>query len=357
VKRKILSISFALVLALSLILVTAVPAAANSVASSTIVFQASSSYPLTYSGGIYSGVIPCKVDGGYDIYAREGATAYFSEDDNVTIANHDAWPTWDPNTPDWYQYSLNLYEEDGVQKWAIRNHPSATEAHPWYDTTHWGAEKPACGVPMSGTMDWNAMYAMETNVGAYLEGTGSPLHDGWAEGNGGGAGYWDMDWSWGSEAVPLQYPGFDVEVTGSSPNYTVTFTPAAAGSTQLTVDVPDIVAISVDPTSIDFGSMVPGQTSSPYAITVTNVGTHQADVEVQLDASSADLFKENLWMRYDSTGSFNTGSGSPFYTWGTLISGLNMNASSYVETELSIPSDYTPDGEETATLIFTATGT
>jgi len=228
--RKIFGILIALALVLSFSLV-AVPAAANSVASSTIVFESQSGYTLTDNGdGTYSGVIPCKVDGAFDIYAEEGATAYM-DDTPVVISNHDAWPTWNPDTPDWYQYSLCFYEEGGVQKWALRNHAGATAEHPWWDTAYWGeGGEPARGVPMSGIMNWDAMYAAETDTGAYLPGMGTAKYPGKAASHGGGSGYWDMDWSWGSEAVPLHFPGFAVEVTPSG-SYTVTLTPAETRNT------------------------------------------------------------------------------------------------------------------------------
>ncbi len=361
-KKKIFSIVFALVLLLTLTLVPVTPAAANSVSSSTMVFQGNTDFPLTYnsSDGTYSGVIPCVVDGGYDVYAKEGATAWFGDQPGtvpvwtaVTIAGNDAWPTWDLDTPDWYQYSLNLYEDNGVQKWAISNHPGATVDDPWYDTAAWGSTgKQACGVPMSGTMDWNAMHAMETDTGAYLTACGgTPEIPGGAATKGGGAGYWDMDWSWGSEAVPLQFPGFDVTVTGSSStDYQVTLTPAAAGATQLTVEVPDIVAISANPTSIDFGSLVPGQTSSTYDIVVTNVGTHEVDVNADVSVSSA-LFYNNLELKNTASGSYS------YRDWVGIILGLDMDAFETLRTRITVPLNYTPLGVETAQLTFTATGT
>jgi hypothetical protein len=81
---------------------------------------------------------------------------------------------------------------------------------------------------MSGVMDWGNMYARETDVGAYLPATGTPEIPGGAAAYGGGPSCWDMDWSWGSEVVPLQYPGFDVEITflPGSKVYRVILTPA-----------------------------------------------------------------------------------------------------------------------------------
>jgi len=204
-------------------------ASANTVASSTMYFQSQGAYTLTDNGdGTYTGVIPMKVNAGYDIYAKNGATAWFGDDPGsgqvwtpVTISNHDAWPTWTPDTPDWYQYSLNLYVDSGVQKWAVRNHSGTTAAKPWYTTG-----TAAHGVPMSGTMDWTNMIATETDVGAYLPGTGTAEIPGGAASKGAGAGYWDMDWSWGSEAVPLQVPAFYMQITSlGGTDYEVTMSP------------------------------------------------------------------------------------------------------------------------------------
>ncbi|UCC23397.1 MAG: hypothetical protein JSW23_04920 [Planctomycetota bacterium] len=212
---------------------------ANTIESSSMHFQGA----LTDNGdGAHSGVLRMLDEAaegigdgvsGYDIYAKEGDAAWFGDVQSdpvwssVTIADHDAWSDWNPDTPDWYQYSLSFYAEDGQQKWAVRNHPGATEDHPWYDTDFWGTEKPAMGVPMSGLMSWCLLYATETGTGAYLPGTGIPEIAGGAAEHGGGPGAWDMDWSWGSEAVPLELPGFLVEIEGmGGGEFKVTLTPA-----------------------------------------------------------------------------------------------------------------------------------
>jgi hypothetical protein len=228
---------------------------ANTVASSTMYFEGS----LTDNGGgVYSGILPMvdeaaesigDLESGYDVYGKEGNTAWFGDDpgtgpewtSQIIGTEHDAWPTLDPDTPDWYQYSLNLYMEDGQYKWAIRNHPGATAVNPWSDETEWGeGGKPPKGVPMSGSMDWTNMYALETDVGAYLPGTGTPEIPGGAATKGGGAQAWDMDWSWGSEVVPLEHPGFSVEVINLGSDYRVILTPEDRTVTQ--AEVEDTVA-------------------------------------------------------------------------------------------------------------------
>ena len=231
-------------------------AMANTVASSTLHFFASGTSGLTAVdvGGttVVTGVIAMAYDSGFDIFAEEGASAWFGDASGGSevwteqvIADHDAWPTWTPDTPDWYQYSLELSYEGGVYSWALRNHPGATVDHPWYDEVYWGmGGKIAMGVPMSGVIaDWSYIgdsglltdvsggTAVETGLGAYLPGTGTPeIVDG-AKDHGGGAGAWDMDWSWGSEVVPLQWGSFAIDIyngEGSASGWHVTMTPIPA---------------------------------------------------------------------------------------------------------------------------------
>jgi len=214
---------------------------ANTIASSTMYFQGT----LTCSGGVCSGIVPMLDEvaagigdgvGGYDVYADNGANAQFGNDPgsgplwtSQLIASNDAWPSWTPDTPDWYQYSLEFYTDGGVQKWRLQNHPGATAAIPWSV-----GGNAAAGVPMSGTMNWTTLYAAETDVGAYLSGTGTAEIPGGAAGQGGGAQAWDMDWSWGSEMVPLELPGFSVALTQvSGTTYDVVLTPIPEPTTAL----------------------------------------------------------------------------------------------------------------------------
>jgi len=123
----------------------------------------------------------------------------------------------------------------------------------------------------------------------------------------------------------------------------------SSGSVGLTATVPDIVAISVNPTSINFGTLLPGSTSDVFTITVKNVGTRTVNVDAGVSGSAGDLFFDNLAMRLDSSGG---GSTRP---WSGIITNLAMDGSTYVQTWLPVPSDYTPSGTETATLVFEAT--
>ncbi len=197
-------------------------ASANTVASSTMHFEGA----LTAGGGgIYAGTINMTVGeyyvpggpgagistgGGYDVYALEGGCSYVqgyygtgawncSGNDTYTIGYgttdpHDAYPDdgsgsppwgpwWDPDCADWNQYSLELTAD------------------------HWYLRYTATGEsPMSGVMDWAAMYGGETDLG-----TQDGAHGGSAA-QGGGPVAWDWDCGWGIEAIPLELAGFDVDV-------------------------------------------------------------------------------------------------------------------------------------------------
>ena len=126
------------------------------------------------------------------------------------------------------------------------------------------------------------------------------------------------------------------------------FSVGSAGPVGLTVTVPDIIAISVTPSSLDFGTLIPGSTSDVFEIIVTNVGTNPVNVDASLDTSSADLFKNNLKMRYDASGLWY------LLPWTNVITNLAMNSSDYVRTRLSVPDNYTPQGSESGTLVFEA---
>ena len=156
--------------------------------------------------------------GGWDLYALEGGTAYYDDAVQGTIGtDHDAYPEaggwgafWDPDVPDWNHYQLTLTED------------------------YWYLEYKgdALGTPMSGTLDWTLSYAYESDTGSYRGTVPSDpdANDADAAENGGGAGAWDMDWTWGSEVIPLQYPGFKLdieEVAGETGIYSVTLTPSA----------------------------------------------------------------------------------------------------------------------------------
>lgn len=203
-------------------------ASANTTASSTMWFQEPALGTLSWHevGGSGSGIWGCTGivpmtqgyyyvpggpgastwdQGGFDVYAKDGATAYVTDYYGATGGDvgsyvigthspHDAYPdpggpwgSWyNPDVADWDQYSLELTE------------------------THWYLRYTATGEsPMSGTLVWTGDgvgYAYEMDLGTQDGG-----HDGSAA-YGGGAGAWDWDCGWGVEVIPLQYSAFLIEV-------------------------------------------------------------------------------------------------------------------------------------------------
>ena len=199
--------------------------------SGTMVFQASfGSDPL--GGGQY--ILPMidesatgLGDGiaGFDVYAMNSAIAAYdkagsgSEDyAHGPVSGHDAyttaggWGTWcDPDCADWNHYQLHI------------------DGNNWYVEYYSGSTTYAA--PMSGTIDKTNTYMTETGVGAYYSGMGTPENDGYALSNpwtvGDGSQAWDMDWSWGSEYIPLEHAGFSYNVDVDGNVYTITLTPEA----------------------------------------------------------------------------------------------------------------------------------
>jgi len=127
-------------------------------------------------------------------------------------------------------------------------------------------------------------------------------------------------------------------------------TNAGDSTVGLTAEVPDIVAISATPTSIDFGTVYPGQTAVGDNIVVTNVGTQTVDVDAS--ATGSAMICTNLMLRNPPKDWSDWVVGTP---WSNIVEGLVMGASDVVNTKLPVPGDYTPAGPEAATLIFEAT--
>lgn len=344
--RKLVSTLLTLALVMSFAL--AVPVAAedpvdppNTVESSTMIFQGS----LTDNkDGTYSGTIPMVDEAamslgdkiaGFDVYAKWGGTAYIEgmDPDNWTIgSNHDAyaapgpWGAWyDPDCADWEQYSLELTEDH----WYLR-YTSTSES------------------PMSGTMDWHTMYAAETDKGTddTTADETDPVNCPYLAGS---AQEWGWNCGWGEERIPLQFAGFDVQrVDLGGGDYRIIMRPAPESRVGLTAEVPDIVAISVDPTSIDFGALLPGTTSDVFNLTVENIGTHTVNVDAEVHGSP--LFLGNLKLGLAGGGWFPVGPSD----WGTIITNLVMNGSKDLKTELPVPPDYIPGGTERGALVFEA---
>lgn len=102
--------------------------------------------------------------------------------------------------------------------------------------------------------------------------------------------------------------------------------------------VSDIIAISVSPDSVDFGILAPGITGDGGTLTVANIGNVSVDVSATIP--SAGVFQ---YILLDGVGTYNV-----------TIPYLGDDD---VDVTLPVPGGYTPTGDETDTLMFTATKT
>jgi hypothetical protein len=346
--RKLVSILFALVLVLSMTLMMAVPAAAATL-SPTVTFikgGTGTAVPTTVGSHSGSGSAKLATISGDDrgMVRFEFAPGELTLDELTTLGYWE-YVTTRENPLDVFIDIWLDFDGDGDAD--ANDYPGYMQAEPYYT------------VGAAGLDTWTQIDAMDLMWSTYA-GPDDPYHaptipEFQANVHAPCVHGYDMaDWTNGVDFGPLSILRIDIRVgyggtwanfTGYADDIVINdYTQGFESSVSLTVDVPDIVAISVNPTVIDFGTLNPGQTSSVESITVTNIGTHKVDVDA--DVYEAGLFYDNLQL-------WTTG-GWSFRSWPVIVDDLVMGDSKVLETRLPVPSTYTPSGSETATLIFTA---
>jgi len=150
----------------------------------------------------------------------------------------------------------------------------------------------------------------------------------------------DADWFRFHALYPA---GLDWGNASTYKDYTVEANTAVG----LTAETPEITAINVDPISVDFGTVKPGDVVSGPNITVENIGTVKISVDASLDPLTGTVFN---YLKLK-------GSYSPSYSgfWDNIVSVLLPSQTSSLTTQLDVPSTYTAQGNETAILVFEAT--
>lgn len=136
------------------------------------------------------------------------------------------------------------------------------------------------------------------------------------------------------------------QTTGGSHVFELTGNPAPNTTVGLAAETVQITAISVAPSSINFGSITPGQSVLGNDITVENIGTVTVVVDAWLDPPTGTVFN---YLKLN--GAYPSDSG----IWDDIISSLLPSESEIITTELDVPSTYSAQGSETARLIFEAT--
>jgi hypothetical protein len=343
-KKKIFCISFGLVLLLSLTLIPAVPASAAAIYLSATGDPAGQEARVVV--GLPSGTTLGDIDSiSWDEYLVKGYPPHVDiildlDDDGIA----------DDALVVEYAYNLDAHYYDNAQVTGDTAYDAEKDA--WYATFSDDGDGP------TSVTDTTFAWLSSGAPGPYPV-SGGLLPIGYGSVDGNFVGGTLAEWKAGS-VVPaitssdkvlrleIEIDNWIIDTQAYVDNIKVNGDLSSAVG--LEVDVPDIVAISVDPTTIDFGTLLPGDSSSSYYITVENVGTRTVDVDASVIGSST-MIANNLWLRQsDGSPGWNKGT-----DWLDIILGLTMGDSEELQTYLEVPGDHTPAGTETATLVFEAT--
>ena len=116
--------------------------------------------------------------------------------------------------------------------------------------------------------------------------------------------------------------------------------PPGGNEVDLAATILPAVSISVDPTSIDFGELLPGDVSDAHTITITNLGVK---VNVTAEVSGDSLFVDGLWLDEG--------------LWNVYAAIIDKGGSTATDATLHVPEDYIETGSRDGTLIFWAEAT
>jgi predicted phosphodiesterase len=106
------------------------------------------------------------------------------------------------------------------------------------------------------------------------------------------------------------------------------------------------VGIALDRDSIDFGDVEPGQNSAVEAVNVTNTGSENISVTMEVageNAASQSFYEQSLYVNNN------------LYGIDDVIASILTGGSESVDTQLKVPASWNGTGEQWATFIFWAT--
>jgi outer membrane protein assembly factor BamB len=106
-----------------------------------------------------------------------------------------------------------------------------------------------------------------------------------------------------------------------------------------------MVGIELDRDTIDYGDIAPGATSAVETVVVTNVGTLDCDVLLEVvgaDATAEDFYEQSL---YIDGGLYNTDA---------TIASIPVDGSEGVDTQLQVPLSWSEVGAQDAVFVFWA---
>ena len=106
-----------------------------------------------------------------------------------------------------------------------------------------------------------------------------------------------------------------------------------------------MVGLSLDRNSIDYGNIAPGETSDVETVGITNVGSVDIDVTLEVDgddATAQDFYEQSLYIE------------NSLYDPYEVITSIDVDDSEDVDTQLEVPSDWGEVGTQEADFIFWA---
>jgi parallel beta-helix repeat protein len=124
-----------------------------------------------------------------------------------------------------------------------------------------------------------------------------------------------------------------------------------SGSSSLTATTNIVIAtvgIEVNPTSIDYGDVIPGKSSTVETVNINNTGTLAVNVTLEVqgtDATAQDFYEQSLYVD------------SSLYDISTVIASIPSPGSDSVDTQLQVPASWAEPGVQEAQFIFWAEST
>jgi hypothetical protein len=113
-----------------------------------------------------------------------------------------------------------------------------------------------------------------------------------------------------------------------------------ASEVGLTATIIPAIAITAEPSSLDFGELGPRDTSDPQVITITNVGAWAVEVTCEANGGAGDLYFEGLELNGD--------------LWELFSEIISRGNDTECSATLTVPEGYSGVGEQSGTIIFWA---
>jgi len=119
--------------------------------------------------------------------------------------------------------------------------------------------------------------------------------------------------------------------------------PGDSEAVGMTVEIIPAISLSVNPSSVDFGNLGPGDTSDPQTIVITNLGAWDLLISTTVTDSAQDLYVSGL--KLDNV------------KWDAFSIPILRGEADQCAATLTVPETYSEIGLQSGTLIFWAQGT